>query len=415
MERWIGLAGIAFLLGVAYLASNNRSAIRWKTVGWGLALQLAFALLVLKVPFGQWALSKVAAGVARLIGFADEGSAFLFRWLVTDPDPSRFIFAFQVLPIVIFISSFFTVLYYLGVMQWVVLAMAKLMTRIMGVSGSESLAAAANVFMGQTEAPIVVAPYIGKMTLSELMALMTGGMATVSGAILGGYIALGVNPEYLIAASVMAAPASLVMAKLLVPETEHSVTAGKVELQVEKVDVNIIDAAARGAGQGLKLALNIGAMLIAFVSIIFMLNGILGWLGEFVGFTDANALTMQGILGTVLAPLTFLMGVPWEDCFNVGQLIGLKIVLNEFLAYTELADMQHYATEEAALLSPKANMIATYALCGFANFSSVAIQIGGIGGLAPERKSDLAKLGMRAVLGGSMATFMTATLAGIIS
>lgn len=411
MERLIGLAGIALLLAVAYLASTNRSAIRWKTVGWGLLLQLIFALFVLKVPFGQSILTHVAAGVAKLISFADRGSEFLFRWLVTDPDPDRFIFAFEVLPIVIFISSFFTVLYYLGVMQWIVLAMAKLMTRLMGVSGSESLAAAANVFMGQTEAPIVIAPYIGKMTLSELMALMTGGMATVSGAILGGYIALGVNPEYLISASVMAAPASLVMAKLLVPETEHSLTAGKVEMHVERVDVNIIDAAARGAGQGLKLALNIGAMLIAFVSIIYMLNGILGWVGEFFGLS----LTMQGILGYILAPLTFLMGVPWEDCFNVGQLIGLKIVLNEFLAYFELSSMQNYATHGPAILSAKADMIATYALCGFANFSSVAIQIGGIGGLAPERKSDLAKLGMRAVLGGSMASFMTATLAGIIS
>ncbi len=411
LERLIGLAGIAFLLGLAYLASSNRSAIRWKTVGWGLALQLVFAILVLKVPFGQWALANVAAAVAKLISFADEGSKFLFRWLVTDPDPNRFVFAFEVLPIVIFISSFFTVLYYLGVMQWIVLAMAKLMTRFMGVSGSESLAAAANVFMGQTEAPIVVAPYIGKMTLSELMALMTGGMATVSGAILGGYIALGVNPEYLIAASVMAAPASLVMAKLLVPETEHSVTSGKVEMHVEKVDVNIIDAAARGAGQGLKLALNIGAMLVAFVSIIYLLNGILGWFGEYIGIT----LTMQGILGYILAPLTFLMGVPWEDCFNVGQLIGLKIVLNEFLAYFELSTMQQYATGGPGVLSAKADLIATYALCGFANFSSVAIQIGGIGGLAPDRKHDLAKLGMRAVLGGSMASFMTATLAGMLS
>ncbi|HSR50179.1 MAG TPA: NupC/NupG family nucleoside CNT transporter [Acidobacteriota bacterium] len=412
MDRLIGLVGIALLLGLAWLFSTKRSAIRWKTVAWGLVLQLLFALFVLKVPFGQRALEAVSAAVTTLIGFADQGSFFLFRDLVGEGAP--FIFAFQVLPIVIFISSFFSVLYYLGIMQMMVLGMAKVMTRFMGVSGAESLGAAANVFMGQTEAPIVVAPYIKKMTDSELMALMTGGMATVSGAILGGYIGLGVNAQYLIAASVMAAPGSLVAAKMLIPETEHSLTAGKVEMKIERTDVNIIDAAARGAGQGLNLALNIGAMLIAFVSIIYLLNGILGWVTGYFG----AQLTMQEILGYALAPLTFLMGVPWEDANSVGQLIGLKIVLNEFLAYDALAGMQGYAAaagDVAPQLGAKAEMIATYALCGFANFSSIAIQIGGIGGLAPERKSDLARLGLRAVLGGSIASFITATLAGIIS
>ncbi|HSR70356.1 MAG TPA: NupC/NupG family nucleoside CNT transporter [Acidobacteriota bacterium] len=412
MDRLIGLVGIAFLLGLAYLFSTKRSAIKWRTVFWGLVLQLIFAIFVLKIPFGQKALETVSYAVTTLIGFADEGSYFLFRDLVAEGAP--FIFAFKVLPIVIFISSFFSVLYYLGLMQVMVLGMAKLMTRFMSVSGAESLGAAANVFMGQTEAPIVVAPYIKKMTDSELMALMTGGMATVSGAILGGYIGLGVNAQYLIAASVMAAPASLVAAKMLVPETQHSLTAGKVELKVERTDVNVIDAAARGAGQGLQLALNIGAMLIAFVSIIYLLNGILGWVTGFFG----TPVTMQEILGYVLAPLTYLMGVPWQDASNVGQLIGLKIVLNEFLAYDAMAQMQGYAAEAGRgepLLGAKAEMIATYALCGFANFSSIAIQIGGIGGLAPERKSDLARFGLRAVLGGSIASFMTATLAGIIS
>lgn len=411
MERLIGLVGIAFLLAVAYLASANRSAIRWKTIGWGLSLQLLFALFVLKIPFGQVALEKASAAVTKLISYADYGSRFIFGPL-TDGTGPELVFAAKVLPIVIFISSFFTVLYYLGIMQLIVLGMAKIMTRFMGVSGAESLGAAANVFMGQTEAPIVVAPYIPKMTRSELLALMTGGMSTVSGAILGAYIGLGVNAQYLIAASIMAAPASLVMAKILIPETQHSMTAGKVELKIERQDVNVIDAAARGAGQGMKLALNIAAMLIAFVAIIYLLNGILGWVGGFFGAD----LTMEVIFGYLLAPIAFIMGVPWSEAVTVGQLIGVKIVLNELVAYGQLAQLQGYGAEgAAAALSPKAEMIVTYALCGFANFSSIAIQIGGIGGLAPERKHDLAKLGLRAVLGGSFASFMTATLAGMIT
>lgn len=403
MERFIGIVGIAVLLSIAYIFSVNRKAIRWKTVLWGLGLQLTFALFVLKVPFGQVALKAISDAITLLISYADRGSSFVFGYLASDPDPNKFVFAASVLPIVIFISSFFTVLYHLGIMQWLVLGMAKIMTRFMGVSGSESLGAAANVFMGQTEAPIVIAPYIKTMTRSELMAVMTGGMATVSGAILGGYMKLGINPEYLISASIMAAPASLVLAKMMIPETEESKTAGRVSLKIERVDVNVIDAAARGAGQGLKLALNIGAMLIAFLGIIYLLNGVLGAVSGWFGYS----LTMEGILGTILAPLAFLMGTPWDEANAVGQLIGVKLVFNELVAYTNLAAQQ-------GALSPKAEMIATYALCGFANFSSIAIQIGGIGGLAPERKSDLAKLGLRAVLAGSIASFMTATLVGIL-
>lgn len=402
MERLVGIFGLIFLLGVAYLLSENRRAIHWKTVVWGLVLQLLFAVFILKLGIGQEALRLTAAAVTWLISFANEGGAFVFGFLATDPE--HFVFAFRVLPIVIFIASFFSCLYYLGIMQWVVLGMARVMTRFMGVSGSESLAAAANVFMGQTEAPIVVAPYISEMTRSELMALMTGGMATVSGAILGAYIGLGINAEYLISASVMAAPASLVMAKVLIPETQESKTAGKVTLEIEKTDANLIDAAARGAGQGAVLAINIAAMLIAFISIIYLLNAVLGGVGNWVGYED---LTMQAILGWILAPVAFLMGVPVGETTSVGQLIGIKVILNELVAYTELAAMQE-------TLSPKANLIATYALCGFANLSSIGIQIGGIGGLAPDRKSDLAKLGLRAVLAGSLASFMTATLAGIL-
>lgn len=409
MERLIGLLGLAFLLAVAWLVSSNRAAIRWKTVLWGLVLQVVFALFVLKLDFGAQALAAVAKGVTRLISFADEGSSFIFGWLVTDPDPQRFVFAFKVLPIVIFISSFFTCLYYLGIMQLIVLGMARIMTRFMGVSGSESLAAAANVFMGQTEAPIVIAPYIPEMTRSELMALMTGGMATVSGAILGGYISLGINAEYLISASVMAAPASLVMAKMIIPETEVSKTAGKVTLKIERTDANLIDAAARGAGQGAILAVNIAAMLVAFIAIIYLINGALSGAGAMLGLEQVlgRKLTLQLILGYMVAPVAFILGVPWSDASTVGQLIGLKIVLNEFIAYVDLAAMRE-------ALNPKSEMIATYALCGFANFSSIGIQIGGIGGLAPMRKSDLARLGLRAVLAGLMASLMTATIAGML-
>lgn len=409
MERLIGVIGLFVLLGTAWLLSCDRKAIRWDTVLWGLVLQLCFALLVLNLEFGQTALSGAATAVTHLIGFADHGGEFVFGWL-GESGPDHFVFAFKVLPIVIFISSFFTCLYYLGVMQLVVLGVARVMTRFMGVSGSESLAAAANVFMGQTEAPIVVAPYIPKMTYSELMALMTGGMATVSGAILGGYIGLGINAEYLIAASIMASPASLVMAKILIPETEESLTAGQVRLQIEKTDANLIDAAARGAGQGAVLAINIAAMLIAFISIIYLLNGVLTATGEVLGLNQylGTDLTMQWVLGNLLAPLAFLMGVPWQDARDVGQLIGIKVILNEFVAFADLAQIQD-------TIDSRSRLIATFALCGFANLGSIGIQIGGIGGLAPSRKSDLARLGIRAVLAGSLASFMTATLAGILS
>lgn len=409
MERWIGLIGILVLLTSAYLLSSNRKAIRWKTVYWGLILQLLCGLFILKLDFGQRVLSLTAQAVTRLISFADAGGGFVFGDL-GGANPETYIFAFKVLPIVIFISSFFSCLYYLGVMQWIVLGMARVMTRFMGVSGAESLGAAANVFMGQTEAPIVIGPYVPEMTYSELMALMTGGMATVSGAILGGYIGLGVNAEYLIAASVMAAPASLVMAKMLIPETEVSKTAGKVTLEIESTDANLIDAAARGAGKGAVLAINIAAMLIAFISIIFLLNGILGEAGEFFLFEErfGQRLTMQLVLGYLLAPLALLMGVPLSDIASVGQLIGIKVILNEFVAYVDLVTVRE-------TLQPKSELIATYALCGFANLSSIGIQIGGIGGLAPTRKSELARLGLRAVLAGSFASFLTATMAGILS
>ena len=408
MARLIGLIGVVVIIGIAYLASVDRKAIQWRMLGWGISLQVMFGLLVLKIELGRQALSLVASGARLLISFTDYGSRFLFGALVDDS--SGFIFAFRVLPIVIFISSFFSCLYYLGIMQRIVLAMAKIMKSTMKVSGAESLGAAANVMMGQTEAPIIVAPYIPTMTRSELLALMVGGMATVSGAILGGYIGLGISAEYLIAGSIMAAPASLMMAKILLPETEVAMTAGTVRLDDKPQDSNIIEAAARGASQGMTLALNIAAMLVAFIAIIYMLNGILSAIGNILGLEALLGVpvTFELILGYLLSPLAFLMGVPWRDANAVGELVGLKLVLNELIAYTKLAQIQ-------ADLTPKAQLISTFALCGFANFSSVGIQIGGIGALAPERRTDLAQLGLRALLGGSLATFLTATIAGMLS
>ena len=408
MSRLVGIIGICAIIGIGWCVSSNRSRIPWKTVGWGLFLQLTIGLFVLKVAWGQWALSQVAAAVTGLISYADYGGQFVFGDLARDPTP--FVFAFRVLPIVIFISSFFTCLYHLGIMQMIVLGMARVMKRFLRISGAESLASAANVFMGQTEAPIVIAPYVPSMTYSELMTLMTGGMATVSGAILGAYIGLGIDAEYLITASVMAAPAAIMMAKIMVPETEHPVTAGTVTLKVERTDANLIEAAARGASQGLQLALNIAGMLIAFIAIIYLLNGVLGWVGQVSGVEAAlgSAVSIELILGYLLAPLAFVMGTPWEEASIVGRLLGVKLVLTELIAYSQLAEIQE-------TLSDKARLISTFALCGFANFSSVGIQLGGIGALAPERRTDLATLGMRSVLAGGLATCLTATMAALIN
>lgn len=414
MDRWIGLIGIVVILGTAYLFSANRRAIRWRTILWGFALQILFAVIVLRWAPGQAALKAVADFISTIIGYAGFGSRFVFSWLAGDQtflnairsEPvGPVIFAFVVMPIVIFIASLFTILYFLGVMQQVVRAMAILMAKTMKTSGSESLAAAANVFMGQTEAPIVIAPYIPTMTRSELLALMIGGMATVSGAVLGAFIALGIDASYLLTASVMAAPASLIMAKLLLPETEASVTAGRVTLKVERTHVNVIDAAASGAGQGMILVFNIVAMLIAFIALISMIDGGLAWLGSRVGLPQLN---LKWIFGQLFQWLALIMGVPRSDALTVGQLFGTKLVLNEFVAFLDLAKLQAGMTE-------KGKLIATFALCGFANFSSIGIQIGGIGGLAPTRKADLAQLGFRALLGGTLATFLTATIAGLLA
>lgn len=414
MGRWIGLAGIVVLFGIAYLFSANRKAIRWYTVLWGFALQLLFAFLVLYWEAGKNALQRFSTAITGAISYADQGGSFVFGWLTgpmnglgkaTGLPIAGYIFAFKVLPIIIFIAAFFTILYYLGIMQKIVQAMAWVMRRLMRVSGAESLSVAANVFIGQTEAPILVAPYIPTMTRSEMLTMMTGGMAHVSGAVLLAYVAMGIPAEYLITASVMAAPGAIMMAKILMPETEVPVTMGEVKLKVEKSHTNLIDAAASGASQGMTLVINIVAMLIAFIALIALLNGFLGWVGGLFGYPNFQ---LQTVFGWVLWPLAVVMGVPVADAATVADLIGNKTVINEFFAYAKMSSVQ-------AQLSEKARVIASFALCGFANFSSIGIQIGGIGGLAPTRKGDLARLGFRALLGGSLASFMTATIAGLLA
>lgn len=399
MEHYIGIIGLAVILGIAYTASLDRKAIKPRIIVWGLVLQFAFALFVMKIPVGIKILSVVAWLTTELMNKANEGAAFIFGDLATTQSLG-FIFAVKALPIIIFLSALFSILYYVGLLQLIVRVMAKVMVGTMGTSGAESLATAANVFMGQTEAPLVIAPYIDKMTYSELALVMIGGMATISGAVLGVYIGFGAEAEFLLAASIMNAPAAIVMAKMLVPETDEPLTRGEVKLQVERTEVNIIDAAARGAGAGMTLSLNIAAMLIAFVSLIALVNWPLQYFGT----------SLEQIFSLVFAPLAYLMGVPWSESNIVGNLIGQKVIINEFVAYQSLGDFK-----AAGEISPRAELIATYALCGFANIASIAIQIGGIGGLAPKRKADLARLGMRALLGGSLATFMTATIAGLLN
>jgi CNT family concentrative nucleoside transporter len=407
MDRFTGLLGLAVVMAVAYLFSNNRRAIQPRVIFWGLGLQTGFAFLVLKTPVAQWfrALSNV---INRLLGYSIEGSKFVFGDKLGAPnDQFGVVFAFQVLPIVIFIASLFAILYYLGVMQVFVRAMAVLMQRVFRTSGAESTSVAASIFMGQTEAPLTIRPFLAGLTESELFTIMTSGMAHVSGAVMAAYVLIAhVEIRHLLTAVIMTSPATLMLAKMLMPETGQPATMGGVKIEVEKPGVNVIDAAARGAGDGLHLALNIGAMLIAFIGLIALVNGGLqavhgmrffGWLPD----------SMQGILGRVFAPVAWLLGVRWNDCAAVGNLLGTRLILNEFVAFVDLGKI-------GATLDPKSFVIATYALCGFANLSSVAIQVGGIGALAPSRKSDVARLGMKAVAAGTMANFMSACIAGML-
>ncbi len=413
LERGLSFFGIFFFIFLAWLLSNNRSEVNWKLVGVGVALQLAFAVIIFYVPGGQFVFDGATQAVKKLLEFTNQGSSFIFESYVTGQwEPSLINFTFAVLPTIIFFSSLMTILYHLGIMQAVVKLFAIVMQKAMGTSGAESLSAAANIFVGQTEAPLVIKPYVNDMTVSELMTVMTGGFATVAGGVLAIYVGM-LEPMFpdiaghLLAASVMSAPAALVIGKIMIPETTTPVTAGSLDdSSLEKEDVNVLDAASRGAAEGLKLALNVGAMLLAFIALIGLVNYLIG-LPQL--WTD-NPATLQDICSYLFAPIAFAMGVPWEDCFNIGRLLGIKMVVNELVAYAELQKM----LTDGVQLQDRSIIIATYALCGFANFGSIGIQLGGIGGIAPDRKHDLAKIALRAMIAGTIAAFMTATIAGIL-
>jgi CNT family concentrative nucleoside transporter len=418
MGRFTGLLGLVVILGVAWLMSSHKKAIQPRVLFWGISLQFAFAILVLNTGFGA-IFRQIGVGVNAMLGYSAVGSEFVFGPLGTlaGPFPASLktmyggnvvFFAFQVLPIIIFIASFFSIMYYLGVMQVLVKAMAIAMQKVFGASGAESLNVAASIFMGQTEAPLTIRPFIAGLTQSELFTIMVSGMAHVSGAVMAAYVAIAhVRIEHLLTAVIMTAPATIMLAKIIMPEVDTPATAGRVDVKLEKTAVNVIDAAAQGAGDGLHLALNIGAMLIAFLSLIAMVNGILGWLHTLplMGWLPGS---LQTILGYLFSPVAWVMGVSWHDCASVGKLLGTRLVLNEFVAFLDLAQIR-------STMSDRSVTIATFALCGFANFSSIAIQIGGIGALAPSRKPDLARLGLRAVAAGSMANFMSACIAGMLS
>jgi len=436
-----GLLGMVTIIGLAFLFSNNKKRINWRLVATGLSIQFILAVFILKSeqlealfsPLGwpKLLFRQIASFFVIVLQYTTEGASFLFSFLGKGPEYQEslgVIFAFQVLPTIIFFASLTALLYHYGVLQFIVRILSKGMQRLLGTSGAETLSVISNIFVGQTEAPLVIKPFISKMTKSELLAVMTGGMATIAGGVMAAYVAmLGTSfaaangleiqvaqqlfAERLLGASLMAAPAALVIAKILYPETEEAATAGDVSISVEKTDANGIDAAASGASVGLTLALNVGAMLLAFIALLAMFNGFFGWVSDLTGLTGliGAPLSIEMVLGWLLAPIAWLIGVEWADATTMGSLIGTKIVLNEFVAYLKLSD-----EVASANISPKTIAMATFALCGFANFSSIAIQIGGIGGLAPERKSDLAKFGIKAVFAGTMATMMTATIAGML-
>jgi concentrative nucleoside transporter, CNT family len=398
-----GIFGIFTVFFLAFLFSSNRKAIKPRTVLGGLAIQLSFAFIVLKWEFGKEKLAQLALGVNEIVNYANEGINFLFGG-VFKADNIGFIFAFQVLPVVIFFSALISVLYYLGIMQIVIKFLGGGLSKLLGTSKAESLSAAANIFVGQTEAPLVVKPYLEKMTRSELFAVMTGGLASVAGSVLIGYSLLGVPLEYLLAASFMAAPAGLIIAKIMIPETEQSQTSDDLHLEKDTESVNVIDAAARGASTGLQLALNIGAMLLAFIALIALINGLLGLIG---GVFNFEGLTLEMILGVLFAPIAFAIGVPWSEAVQAGGFIGQKLILNEFVAYSAFAP-------QIDQLSPKTVAVISFALCGFANVSSMGILLGGLGNLAPNRRPDIAKLGVKAVIAGMLASLLSASIAGML-
>ena len=398
--------GIVVLLIIAVLFSNNRKAINLRTVLGALAIQIGFAALILYVPYGRDALQATANGVSNVIAYGNEGINFVFGGLA-DPSNVGFIFAVKVLPIIVFFSGLISVLYYLGIMQVVIKVIGGALQAALGTSKAESMSAAANIFVGQTEAPLVVRPYIRNMTQSELFAIMAGGTASIAGSVMAGYAEMGVPLTYLIAASFMAAPAGLLFAKILFPQTEQF-TDKQPDADDSEKPTNVLEAMAGGASAGMQLALNVGAMLIAFVGLIALVNGILGGVGGWFGYGD---LTLQSIFGWVFKPLAYLIGVSWEESAVAGQMIGLKLAVNEFVGYLEFA--KYLQPDTAVVLSEKTKAIITFALCGFANFSSIAILIGGIGGMAPNRRGDVARLGLKAVIAGTLANLMSATIAGL--
>jgi len=404
-QRLTGIFGIGLILAIGVGLSRNRGAISRRVVAWGVGLQLVFAIFVLRVPFGQTLFSGLGDAVKAILSFSYKGSEFVFGEIGKQQSSLGVVFAFQVLPAIIFVSALFAILYYLGVMQLVVRAFAVLMNRVMGASGAESLNVAASIFMGQTEAPLTIRPFLPGMTRSELMTVMTAGMAHVSGSIMAAYIAFGIEARHLLTAVIMTAPGTIMMAKILEPETETPATLGGVKVEIPRTDVNVVDAAARGTSEGLSLMLNVIAMLVSFVALIYLVDGGFGWVHGhlFAWFPEK----VETVLGWIFSPIAWAMGVPWHDAGTIGGLLGTRMVLNEFIAYAQLGPLR-------GQLDPVSFTIATFALCGFANISSVGIQIGGIGALVPERKHDLARLGFRAMIAGTLANFLSATLAGIL-
>jgi concentrative nucleoside transporter, CNT family len=413
MGRFTGILGVLLMLGLAFAFSTNRRAIRLKTVAWGLGLQFAFAVFVLKTATGQWLFLKAGQGVNRLLNYSYAGTQFVFGDIGSQSSRFGFSFAFQVLPVVIFIAAFFAILYHYGIMQFIVRQAARVMTRFMGASGAESLDVAASIFMGQTEAPLTIRPFLPELTRSELMTVMTAGMAHISGTVMAAYIAFGVHAEHLLSAVIMTAPGTILISKMLVPETEQPKTAGRVVMSEEEMAAerqeNLLGAVARGTTDGLYLALNIAAMLIAFLALIALLNGILGGIHNGLGHYGITRFpaNLESIFGVVFAPIAWVIGVPWRDCHLIGNLLGTRMVLNELVAFSMLGPQQ-------GALDPRSFTIATFALCGFANLSSIGIQIGGIGSLAPNKRAELARLGLRAMLAGTMANLISASIAGML-
>ncbi len=400
-----GVLGILAILGACYALSTDRKAIKPSIVAWGLGLQFVFAWIVLKFSFGQAAMQWAGDRVNQLLGYSHAGASFVFGSLAEGGGPSGFVFAFAILPTIIFMAAFFAVLYYLGIMQYIIMGVAWVMTRLMGVSAAESLDVAASIFMGQTEAPLTIRPYLAKLTQSELMTVMTAGMAHVSGGIMAAYIANGIEAKHILGAVIMTAPGTLLIAKMLVPETETPVSGTTLKISDEHKDKSLLAAISRGTGDGLSLAINVAAMLIAFLALIALVNGIMGGIHSYAWWFPAN---METVLGWVFAPVAWLIGIPWKDATEIGGLLGTRSIINELVAFQALGKMKD-------VLDPRSVTIATYALCGFANLSSIGIQIGGIGALAPERKDDLAKLGFRAMLAGTLANLMSAAIVGLLT